>query len=97
MSDGVEIIGNEAFANLKSLKSIRIPDTIKYIGKDAFKNDNRLSDFWLDTSNLCKVSIADDIFGVPPTCLEVHIKKDLQGAIKRHNAFKDALVITSQQ
>jgi hypothetical protein len=31
-------IGDQAFGNMSNIKSIVIPDTVKTIGSDAFKN-----------------------------------------------------------
>ena len=40
LSEGVEEIGDYAFANNKLLKSVVFPSTLKKIGRGAFKNSN---------------------------------------------------------
>ena len=40
LSEGVEEIGDYAFANNKLLKSVVLPSTLKKIGRGAFKNSN---------------------------------------------------------
>lgn len=43
LPEGVETVGDKAFANIPTLKNITIPNTTTYIGKNAFKGSTQVT------------------------------------------------------
>jgi len=61
LSEGLERIGNYAFAGCKNLVSVRIPSTVKSVGEGAFYGDSSLSSFVFEKNSAAE-SIGAEVF-----------------------------------
>ena len=75
LSEGLESIGNEAFADNKEVAEVIIPESCTYVGSGAFKNCSKLKTITFLNKN-CKIEDAD---AIPSEAL---IKSELGGKVE---------------
>lgn len=60
LSDGIEVIGEEAFARMSELKTLRLPDTLVSIGEGAFRR----------CAMLTEVTVPEGVVEIPKKAFE---------------------------
>ena len=86
LSEGIETIGNEAFAGCENLSEVVIPESVTSIGDAAFRSTN-LSKVTLLPEML--VSIGADAFNVLSDDVTVFVHSDMLDEYRSLEAFVD--------